>query len=235
VQKLEEGIHHFKANYFASNRRLFEKLSEGQRPETLFITCCDSRLVPNLITDSAPGELFIVRNIGNIVPSVERGVLGGVSAAIEYAVELLEVGNVIVCGHTNCGAIEAILHPERLTHLPFVSRWLEQSSTIPKLIEERYGHLEGEARMTAAVEENVLVQLENLRSFEFVARRLDSGALKMSGWVFKIATGDVFDYDPVSGQFLKLGGGEGARAALSSHPPPLSSTMPQATPAIPKR
>jgi carbonic anhydrase len=227
VQKLEEGIHHFQANYFASNRELFEQLSEaGQRPETLFITCCDSRLVPNLITASAPGELFIVRNIGNIVPSVERGVLGGVSAAIEYAVEVLEVGNVIVCGHTNCGAIDAILNPERLKHLPYVSRWLEGSASIPKLIEERYGHLEGEARMTAAVEENVLVQLENLRSFKFVARRLDSGKLKMSGWVFKIATGDVFDYDPHSGQFLQLGLTDGPRASLSSHPPPPSASSP---------
>src|SRR5262245_51443656 len=165
MQKLEAGIHHFRATYFASNRQLFEQLAEnGQRPETLFITCCDSRVVPNLITNAAPGELFIVRNVGNIVPSVDRGVLGGVSAAIEYAVELLEVGNVIVCGHTNCGAIEAILHPERFTHLPSVSRWLTQSSSIPGIIQQRYGHLEGEARVTAAVQENVLVQLENLRS-----------------------------------------------------------------------
>jgi carbonic anhydrase len=220
VQKLEAGIHHFQANYFASNRGLFEQLSEQQRPETLFITCCDSRVLPNLITDSAPGELFIVRNIGNIVPSVERGVLGGVSAAIEYAVEVLQVGNVIVCGHTNCGAIDAILHPERVEHLPFVSRWLAESSRIPALIQERYGSLEKEARMTAAVQENVLVQLENLRSFKFVARKLDSGALKMSGWVFKIATGEVFGYDPLSEQFLQLGGGSQQREALSSRPPP---------------
>jgi carbonic anhydrase len=222
MQKLEDGIHQFQANYFASHRALFEELAEtGQRPETLFMTCSDSRVVPTLITNVGPGELFIVRNVGNIVPSVERGFVGGVSAAIEYAVEVLQVGNVIVCGHTHCGAIDAILHPERVAHLPFVSRWLAASSRIPTLIEERYGHLEGEARMTAAVQENVLVQLENLRSFDFVARRLDSGRLKMSGWVFKIATGDVFDYDPVSGQFLQLGGDERRqRSALSSRPPP---------------
>jgi carbonic anhydrase len=221
VQKLEAGIHQFQANYFASNRGLFEQLAEGQRPETLFITCCDSRVVPNLITSAAPGELFIVRNVGNIVPSVGRGVLGGVSAAIEYAVEILQVGHVIVCGHTNCGAIQAILEPERVKHLPFVSRWLAESERIPNLIAERYGHLEGEGRMTAAVQENVLVQLENLRSFQFVARRLDSGTLKMSGWVFKIATGDVFDYDPITGQFLRLGGDGGhERTVFSSRPPP---------------
>jgi carbonic anhydrase len=221
VQKLAAGIHHFQANYFASNQRLFEQLAEaGQRPETLFITCSDSRIVPNLITTAAPGDLFIVRNVGNIVPSVERGVLGGVSAAIQYAVEVLEVPDVIVCGHTGCGAIAAILQPHRIAHLPFVSRWLAESARIPQLIEERYGHLQGEARMTAAVQENVLVQLENLRSFDFVARRLDSGALKMSGWVFKIATGEVFDYDPISGQFLQLGiEGDRARVALSSRPP----------------
>jgi carbonic anhydrase len=222
VQKLEAGIHQFQANYFASHRGLFEELAEtGQRPETLFMTCSDSRVVPTLITSAAPGELFIVRNVGNIVPPLERGFVGGVSAAIEYAVEVLKVGHVIVCGHTGCGAIDAILHPERVAHLPFVSRWLAASSRIPQLIEERYGHLDGEARTAAAVQENVLVQLENLRSFGFVARRLDSGALKMSGWVFKIATGEVFDYDPITAQFLQLGGtGEGDRPALTSRPPP---------------
>lgn len=223
MQKLEAGIHQFQANYFASNRRLFEQLAEkGQRPETLFITCSDSRVVPNLITNAAPGELFIVRNVGNIVPSVDRGFVGGVSAAIEYAVEVLEVSDVIVCGHTHCGAIEAILRPERVRHLPFVTRWLEQSARIPTLIEERYGHLDGEPRLTAAVQENVLAQLENLRTFKFVARRLESGQLKMSAWVFKIATGEVFDYDPVSGQFLQLAASERERSALSSRPPPVT-------------
>jgi len=226
VQRLEAGIHHFKANYFASNRDLLQQLAQaGQRPETLFITCCDSRVVPNIITNAAPGELFVMRNVGNNFPAVSRGVLGGVSAAIEYAVEVLEVSNIIICGHTNCGAIEAILHPERIGHLPFVARWLAESSRIPELIEGRYGNLEGTARMTAAVQENVLVQLENLRSFEFVARRLDAGALKISGWVFRIATGDVFHDDPISEQFLQLGADgdqDQGRSMLSSRPPPVT-------------
>ena len=231
MQQLEAGIHHFKANYFASNRELFEQLATtGQRPETLFITCSDSRIVPNLITNAAPGELFIVRNVGNIVPLVDRGVLGGVSAAIEYAVEMLEVGSIIVCGHTHCGAIEAILHPERVRHLPYVSRWLDESSRIPELIEQRYGHLDEQARVTAAVQENVLVQLENLRSFDFVARKLDAGKIKMNGWVFQIATGDVFDYDPISEQFFQLGGPDDRRrSVLSSRPPPLDD-VPQSPP-----
>src|ERR1041385_2086979 len=143
MQKLQDGIHHFQATYFATNRELFEQLAvAGQRPETLFITCSDSRVVPNLITNAGPGELFIVRNVGNIVPSADHGVIGGVSAAIEYAVEVLDVGNVIVCGHTHCGAIDAILHAEQVRHLPYVSRWLAESSRIPSIIEERYGHLD---------------------------------------------------------------------------------------------
>ncbi|MGH7282330.1 MAG: carbonic anhydrase [Polyangiaceae bacterium] len=221
MQRLAAGIHHFQASYFASHRDLFKQLAEnGQRPETLFITCSDSRVVPNLITNAAPGELFIVRNVGNIVPSVERGVLGGVSAAIEYAIEVLEVGNIIVCGHTGCGAIDAIVHPERTKHLPFVSRWLAESEHIPKLIEDRYGALQGEERLIAAVQENVLLQLENLRTFKFIADKLDRGVVKMSGWVFKIATGEVFDYDPVSEQFLKLGLENEERQAFGSRPPP---------------
>jgi carbonic anhydrase len=205
MQNLARGIHAFQANYFATHRALFEQLAtNGQRPETMFITCSDSRVVPNLITGAAPGELFIVRNVGNIVPSVSRGVLGGVAAAIEYAVRVLEVENLIVCGHTGCGAIDAIVHPERAAHLPFVSQWLRESASIPRILAERYAHLEGEARLLAALEENVLVQLENLRTYDFVTERLDRGALKMNGWVFRIATGEVFDYDPLSEQFIRL-------------------------------
>ena len=207
MQKLEAGIHHFQANYFANNRRLFQRLVEdGQHPEALFITCSDARVVPNLITTAAPGELFIVRNVGNIVPTGALAALGGMLAAIEFAVEALGVKQVIVCGHTHCGAMSAILEPDRVRHLPFVSEWLAESGRIPRLIEERYGHLEGDARLTAAAEENVLLQLENLRAIDFIARRLDAGTLEMSGWVFKIATGQVFDYDPTVGQFLPVAG-----------------------------
>jgi carbonic anhydrase len=205
VQKLVRGTHAFRANYFANHRALFEQLAtNGQRPETLFITCSDSRVVPDLITGAVPGELFIIRNVGNIVPSADRGLMGGVAAAIEYAVRVLEVENLIVCGHTGCGAMEAIVHPERAAHLKYVPPWLAESERILPILAERYPDLEGEARLVAAVEENVLVQLENLRTFDFVAERLDRGTLKMNGWVFKIATGEVFDYDPIAEQFVLL-------------------------------
>jgi carbonic anhydrase len=224
MQRLALGIHRFRSGYFRSKQALFEKLSkDGQRPETLFITCSDSRVVPDIITSSAPGELFIVRNVGNIVPAVDRGVIGGVAAAIEYAVEVLNVAAVVVCGHTQCGAIEAIIHPARTRHLRFVSRWLDEAGAIPRILDERYGELTPDQRINAAVQENVLTQLENLRTYDFVAKRLDAGELHIMGWVFRIATGDVFEYDPSSEQFLPIGhDGEGplTRRGTTDRPPP---------------
>lgn len=214
MQKLVRGIHSFQKGYFASHRQLFEQLATtGQHPETLFITCSDSRVVPNLITNAAPGELFIIRNIGNLVPRVDLA--GGTLAAIEYAVEVLEVENVIVCGHTQCGAMEALLDPARVDHLPIVKRWIAQGERTRRTIEDRYTHLAGAARLTAAVEENVLAQVENLRELPFVARRLETGKLLVSGWVFDVARGHVFDYDPERDEFLPLRPpGEGAEVPV---------------------
>jgi carbonic anhydrase len=211
MQKLVDGVHAFRSQYFATHRGLFRRLAErGQRPEALFITCSDSRVVPNLITSAAPGDLFIVRNIGNVVPDVT--VPGGTAAAIEYAVEVLGVTSVIVCGHSQCGAIGAILNPETMDRLPYVKRWLAQGDRVRRIVAERYAHLDDEARMLAAVAENVLVQLENLRAFPNVADRLDRGELAMSGWIFEIRTGEVFEFDPHTGQF-------GAMRAPSMPPP----------------
>jgi carbonic anhydrase len=217
IQKLVDGVHTFRAQYFAKHRGLFRRLAErGQHPESLFITCSDSRVVPNLITSTEPGDLFLVRNIGNVVPHVT--VPGGTAAAIEYAVEVLGVKNVIVCGHTHCGAINAILNPETMNNLPFVRRWLAQGERVRAIVAERYGHLDETARMLAAVQENVLVQLENLRAFPNVAERLDRGVLTMAGWVYDIPTGDVFEFDPSAGQFGPIG--------APSLPPPLPPGKP---------
>jgi carbonic anhydrase len=203
MQKLVKGIHSFRNGYFASHRQLFEQLAtSGQNPETLFITCSDSRVVPNLITNAAPGELFIIRNVGNVVPRTDLP--GGTAAAIQYAIEVLKVENVIICGHTQCGAMQAILNPERLEKLAYVKRWLAQTDRVRQVIEERYAHLGAEARVTAAVQENVLTQLENLREYPFIAERLESNTLRISGWVFDISQGNVWDYDPETSEFLPL-------------------------------
>lgn len=203
MQKLVKGIHSFRNGYFATHRELFEQLATaGQNPETLFITCSDSRVVPNLITNAPPGELFIVRNVGNVVPRTDLP--GGTAAAIQYAVEVLNVENVIVCGHTQCGAMQAILNPERVEKLPYLKRWLAQTESVRRVIDERYGHLGAEARLTAAVQENVLSQLEHLREYSFIAERLDADELHISGWVFDLARGEVFNYDPEHGEFVPL-------------------------------
>ena len=203
MQKLVKGLHVFKDGYFAKHQKLFEQLATaGQNPETLFVTCCDSRVVPNLITQAAPGELFIVRNIGNIIPGPDLP--GGTSAAIEYAVEVLNIENIIVCGHTQCGAMDAVLAPEKVAHLPSVRRWISRADRVRDVINERYGHLTGDARLTAAVEENVLVQLENLRDFPFIADRLESGKIHLSGWVYHINRGEIYDFDPDTSEYVLL-------------------------------
>ena len=204
MHKLVKGIHSFQRGFFASHRQLFERLAtDGQDPETLFITCSDSRVVPNLITGSPPGELFIVRNVGNVVPRLTLP--GGTAAAIEYAIEVLGVRDVIVCGHTQCGAIDAVLNPEKMDALPMVKRWLAETAKVREVIESRYSELSPADRAIVAVEENVLAQLEHLREYPSVASRLEAGAIKVSGWVFEIATGKVYDYDPDLMQFVPLG------------------------------
>jgi carbonic anhydrase len=205
VQKLVRGVHQFRANYFASHKALFQQLATvGQQPETLFITCSDSRVVPELITSSAPGELFIVRNVGNVVPPYDPANAGATTAALEYAVCVLKVANIILCGHTQCGAMNALLNPDTARELPYVSRWLRHTARLRDLIATRYTHLEGDARVTAAAEENVLVQLEHLRGYPFIAKALEEQRLQMNGWVFKIATGQVFDFDPEREEFVPM-------------------------------
>ena len=203
LQKLAKGIHSFQKGYFARNRELFEELAEnGQTPETLFITCSDSRVLPNHITGSGPGELFIVRNVGNVIPKLD--LIGGTASALEYGVQVLGVKQIIVCGHTLCGAIDAMLDPKRMDNLPLVRRWLAQTSRVREVIEERYSGLSHDAQRMAAVEENVLIQLENLREYDFIRDKMDAGTLQISGWVFDVETGGVFDYDPDAAEFAPL-------------------------------
>jgi len=212
MEKLVKGIHSFQKHFFTKHQELFETLaSRGQKPETLFVTCSDSRVDPNLITNSRPGDLFIVRNVGNVIPRPDLP--GGTAAAVEYAVEVLGVENIIVCGHTQCGAMASILAPEKMEKLQYVKRWLAQTETVRNVIQTRYGNLPGEARVTAAVAENVLMQLEHLRAYPFVAERLDAGKLKIAGWVFEIATGAIHGFDPDTGEFCAIRESDGSAAA----------------------
>lgn len=203
MQKLIQGIHQFRTENFRPLQGLFERLAKGQTPETLFITCSDSRIDPNLLTRSKPGDLFILRNAGNIVPP-HGAANGGEAATIEFAVAGLGVKDIIICGHSHCGAMQGLLTPEKVTSLPTVASWLCHAETTRRIVHDNYGHLDGARLLAATVEENVLVQLENLRTLPSVASRLVRGDLHLHGWVYKIETGEVFAYDSTIGQFVPL-------------------------------
>lgn len=203
MQKLVQGIHKFQKNVFSSRKELFERLAHGQNPEALFITCSDSRINPNLLTQTEPGDVFILRNAGNIVPP-HGAPNSGEAATIEFAVSALGVRDIIVCGHSHCGAVECLLDPTPLKNLPAMAEWLSHAEKTTRIVRENYTHLSGDALLTATVEENVLVQLENLRSLPPVAAKLATGELHLHGWVYKLETGEVFTYDSAQGQFVSL-------------------------------
>lgn len=205
MQKLVDGVHNFQTGVFGSQRELFEKLAAGQRPMALFITCSDSRIVPNLITQTEPGDIFIMRNAGNIIPPHGAGAGGGEAATIEFAVSVLKVPDIIICGHTHCGAMKALIGPkEGLAEMPATSQWLGNAEATRRIMKEKYVHLEGDKLLTATVEENVLVQLENLRTHPVVAAGMAKRSLNLHGWVYKLETGQVFAYDPGDNEFLPL-------------------------------
>jgi carbonic anhydrase len=204
MQRLVQGVHHFQATVFSSHRELFERLAGGQNPDALFITCSDSRINPNLITQTEPGELFILRNAGNLVPPFGAS-NGGEGATIEFAIVGLGIQDIIVCGHSHCGAMKALLDPEGLADsMPLLHRWLRHAEATRRIVCEKYPSLAKQDLLNVTIQENVLVQLENLRSHPAVAAGLARGVLKLHAWVYKIETGQVFAYDPQQGQFLPL-------------------------------
>ena len=208
MQRLIEGVHKFRAGEFGRYRELFRNLARlGQKPHTLFITCSDSRVLAELITQSQPGDLFVVKNVGNIVPpATVTGSADSTAAAIEFAVEVLKVSDVVVCGHSQCGAMETLMHPSApLQAMPNLGEWLRVAEPVRRIIQGEYKHLTDDAeRTTAAAEENVLFGLENLHSYPAVQRRLAEGTLHLHGWFFKIATGELFAFDAQANQFIPI-------------------------------
>ena len=208
MQRLIEGVHKFQKDEFGNYRKLFRKLSkEGQNPHTLFVTCSDSRVLAELITQSKPGDLFVVKNVGNIVPPASvRGDTNSTAAAIEFAVETLRVNDIVICGHSQCGAISAMLSKNPVSNsMPNLRDWLNVAAPVLATVKKDYAHLHGAIeRETAAAEENVLFGLDNLHSYTCVQERLMDGTLRLHGWFFKIATAELFAYDPETRQFLPL-------------------------------
>jgi carbonic anhydrase len=218
MQKLIKGIHRFKSDVFAVRQDFFERLVRGQTPQALFITCSDSRMVPDLICQADPGDLFVIRNAGNIVPPYSPGVASGEAATIEYAIRGLGIKDIIVCGHTRCGAMQAVLSPDAVKEMPRVKQWLASAEASAEIVCNCYRHLSEDARWNVVTQENVLVQLEHLRTHPAVLTGLAAGELRLHAWVYKMETGEVFSYDPESGQFSIIDRGTADRSAPVSVP-----------------
>jgi carbonic anhydrase len=195
----------FKKEVYPRDRQFFRELARGQNPKALFITCADSRIVPDLITQSRPGDLFVCRTIGNQVPAYGSGADTSVSACIEYAVRVLNIQDVIVCGHSDCGAMKGLLHPEKVAALPAVSTWLRNAAAARSVVIENYGDISDDVLLHLLCEENVVAQIENLKTHPSVAARVACGKLRLHGWVYHIHSGEVVTYDGKSRSFVPLG------------------------------
>jgi carbonic anhydrase len=205
-KRLITGLQQFRREIYPQRATEYQRLErEGQRPHALFITCADSRIDPELITQSGPGEIFVCRNVGNIVPTYGDP-FGGVAAIIEYAVAALEVSQVVVCGHSDCGAMIGLLHPEKVAQFPTVKSWLRNGDAALSIVRKRRTARDGHSELEELIEENVLLQLQHLRTHPSVAGRLAEGSLALSGWVYDIGHGSVRLYQEDLHQFLPTAG-----------------------------
>ena len=202
MEKVISGLVQFKSSSFEDRKELFAELANGQSPEVLFITCADSRIDPNLVTQTEPGELFIIRNAGNIVPPHTR-VSGGVTASIEYAVAVLGIKHIVVCGHSDCGAMKGALNIAALADLPHVQDWLDHSRAAVEIVKAEHGQASA-SELDAVTKQNVLLQLDHLRTHPAVAAKLGTGEIDMHGWVYDIEHGNVAAYDDTQREFVSI-------------------------------
>ena len=202
MKKLIRGLDQFKKTYVHSHQELLEQLSHGQKPRVLFITCSDSRVAPNLITNTDVGELFVIRNAGNIVPPFGAA-NGGEGGTIEYAISALGIEQVIVCGHSHCGAMKGLLKLNKLQeNMPLVYDWLQHAESTRRMVLENYPHQSGEELIETLVAENVLIQIDNLKTYPIIRTRLHQGKLRIYGWIYEIETGEVLAYDSKTHTYL---------------------------------
>ena len=221
MEKIIAGVNHFRRSVFPENRAFFEGLAKRQqKPIALFITCADSRIHPNMITQTDPGDLFLIRNAGNIIPPYGFAV-GGEGATIEYSVEVLGIRNIIVCGHSQCGAMKALFDEKSLEGLPSAKAWFSHAESTRRIVRQKYKDVSPEDFAIAAIEENVLVQMNNLSTHPSVAARLSSGELRVFGWYYDIGSGMILQYDQAQGHFTEIDG-----EAYSAAPLPIRSDRP---------
>jgi carbonic anhydrase len=201
---LLEGVRRFRKEVYPKNsERYREAMKKPQRPHTLFITCADSRIDPEALTQSGPGDIFVTRNIGNLVPAYGQ-MLGGVSAVIEYAVQALQVSQIVVCGHTGCGAMIGLLNRDQVVSMPTVNAWLQNAEAALSVVDAHHKEVSPEVRLNSLIRENVLLQLNHLKTHPSVAGKVAEKKLSLYGWVYNIGDGHVDMYSPESHKFVTL-------------------------------
>lgn len=203
MPKFAAGVVKFQQDVFPQKREFFEKLSLGQSPEALFITCSDSRIETAMITQTDPGELFICRNAGNIVPP-HTNTTGAMTASVEFAAAALQVPHIVVCGHTECGAMKGAMDLDGLDALPHMKEWLGYSKAAVDIVNALGAELDDKQRMWMLLEQNVKLQIQHLKTHPTVATRLAKRDLQLHGWVYDIASGEIHAYDEPSDSFLPV-------------------------------
>jgi carbonic anhydrase len=207
MKKILEGLTLFQRLVYPRHKDLFERLAKNQTPQAVFIACSDSRVSPNLIVQAEPGDLFIIRNAGNIVPPAGSA-YGGTTASLEYAVVALGIRDVILCGHSNCGAMKGVLHPELLEAMPAVRQWVSYAETARRAAVAALPGASDDELLERIVDDNVIAQIHNILTFPFVRPLVEKGDFELHGWVYDIGTGRVKGLDASGRRFVPLGGGE---------------------------
>lgn len=216
MEKLVSGILKFQEEQFEQQKALFKTLSKGQNPEVLFITCSDSRIDPCLITQTKPGDLFIARNAGNLVPPHYSQATTDMDASIEFAMEVLKVRHIVICGHTDCGAMKGAMHPESVKHLHHVSNWLANAAASAAKVKARYPNQElNHEQLLELIQENVVQQLKHLETHPSVAAAQGRNGVLLHGWVYDIGHGSIYCYEsanrtwvPVKDHYAHIVSGE---------------------------
>ena len=198
------GVGRFQAEVFGTKADLFRRLGGGQNPPTLFITCSDSRIDQGLLTQTEPGELFVLRNAGNLLPAFRDGVASGEAATIEFAVRNLRVSEVVLCGHSKCGAMAGLLAPDDLHDLPAVKAWLAHADGVVAEVDRLSAGRPAADRLALAVERNVVRQIANLMTHPAVREAVAAGRVRVRGWVYHFETGAVTALDPAADRFVPL-------------------------------
>lgn len=211
MQYLFDGVKDFHANDYLEMKKHFSKIGRSQQPHTLFIGCSDSRIVPNLITKTLPGELFVIRNIANLVPVYrESQEYLATTSAIEYSVKVLNIENIIICGHSNCGGCKAVyMNEEETAEIPHTRKWIELMERVKVRVMEQLqpapnGEVDEAKRELMTEQLNIVEQMNHLLSYPYIRKRYQEKTLNILGWYYIIETGEVFNYDVEKQVFVKI-------------------------------